>query len=79
MGALETIVLCVLVSLPVVPLVFAAQPDATPPQLQQRADTAEHEIQPLHDLNAAVRRLPLAAATLAAFHPRGEPHVGACL
>jgi uncharacterized membrane protein YhiD involved in acid resistance len=76
-GILEIIVLCVLVSLPAVPLVFAAQPDAIPPQLQQRADTDEHPIHPLHELDDAVRRLPLAAALGAALalrpRRRGTP------
>ena len=71
------IVLCALVSLPAVPLVFAAQPDVTPPQLQQRADTNDHPIHPLHELDDAVRRLPLAAALGAALalrpRRRGTP------
>jgi hypothetical protein len=75
-GILEIIVLCVFVSLPAVPLVFAAQPDATPPQLQGAA-TGEHPIHPLHELNQAVRRLPLAAALGAALalrpRRRGTP------
>jgi uncharacterized membrane protein YhiD involved in acid resistance len=66
-----------LVSLPAIPLVFAAQPDATPPQLQQRADTDDHDIHPLHELDDAVTRLPLAAALGAALalrpRRRGTP------
>jgi hypothetical protein len=74
---LEAIILCVFVSLPAIPLAFATQPDATPPELQQRADTDEHSIHPLHELDDAVRRLPLAAALGAALalrpRRRGTP------
>src|SRR5687767_14716043 len=76
-GALQVIVLFVLVSLPAVPFVLAAQPDATPPELQQRGDTDEHGIHPLHELDDAVTRLPLAAALGAALalrpRRRGTP------
>lgn len=77
LGVIEVIVLCLLVSLPAIPLVFAAQPEAAPPQLQQRADTDDHGIHPLHELDDAVSRLPLAAALGAALalrpRRRGTP------
>jgi Domain of unknown function (DUF4956)/MgtC family len=64
-GVVELIVLIILASLPALPmLLIAAQPDTT---LQQGLDTDDHPIHALHELDDAVRRLPLAAALGAAL------------
>jgi uncharacterized membrane protein YhiD involved in acid resistance len=77
-GALPMFVLVLLASLPAAPLLFAAQPQ--PPetaQLQERGDTDLHPVHPLHELDDAMRRLPLAAALGAALalrpRRRGTP------
>jgi hypothetical protein len=77
-GALPMIVLVLLASLPAAPMLFAAQPP--PPetaQLQERGDTDLHPTHPLHELDDAMRRLPLAAALGAALalrpRRRGTP------
>lgn len=71
-GALQMIALVLLASLPATPLLFAAQPEAPQLQQQQSQDT-----DPLHELDDAVRRLPLAAALGAALalrpRRRGTP------
>jgi hypothetical protein len=76
-GLLNLIVLATFASLPLVPMAFAKQPDAVPPQLSQQSDTDEHGIHPLHEVDDAVRRLPLAAALGAALalrpRRRGTP------
>jgi hypothetical protein len=77
-GALPIIVLVLLASLPAAPLVLAAQaqPSEAGP-LQEGGDTDLHPIHPLHELDDAVRRLPLAAALGAALalrpRRRGTP------
>jgi Domain of unknown function (DUF4956)/MgtC family len=74
LGALQMIVLVLLATLPAAPLLFAAQPESG--QLQP-GDTDDHPIHPLHELDDAVRRLPLAAALGAALalrpRRRGTP------
>jgi hypothetical protein len=69
LGALQMFVLVLLASLPAAPLLFAAQPESA---ALQGADTDDHPIHPLHELDDAVRRLPLAAAlgTALALRPR---------
>jgi hypothetical protein len=77
-GALPIIVLVLLASLPAAPLVLAeqAQPSEAGP-LQEGGDTDLHPIHPLHELDDAMRRLPLAAALGAALalrpRRRGTP------
>lgn len=74
-GVLQIFVLVLLASLPAAPLLFAAQPESA--QLQQRQDTDNHAIHPLHELDDAARRLPMAAALGAALalrpRRRGTP------
>jgi hypothetical protein len=74
LGALQVFVLVLLASLPAAPLLFAAQPESA---TLQQADTDDHPIHPLHELDDAVRRLPLAAALGAALalrpRRRGTP------
>ncbi len=74
-SALQMFVLVLLASLPAAPLLLAAQPDTA--QLQQRPDSDDHPIHPLHEIDDAVRRLPLAAALGAALalrpRRRGTP------
>lgn len=74
-SAMQMFVLVLLASLPAAPLILAAQPDAA--QLPQRPDSDEHPIHPLHEIDDAVRRLPLAAALGAALalrpRRRGTP------
>lgn len=74
-SALQMFALVLLASLPAAPLLLAAQPEAA--ELQQRPDSDDHPIHPLHELDDAVRRLPLAAALGAALalrpRRRGTP------
>jgi hypothetical protein len=71
---MQVIVLVLLASMPAASLLFAAQPETA--QLSG-GDTDNHPIHPLHELDDAVRRLPLAAALGAALalrpRRRGTP------
>jgi Domain of unknown function (DUF4956)/MgtC family len=74
LGAVQAIVLVLLASTPAAPQLLAAQPES---QQLPSGDTDNHQIHPLHELDDAVRRLPLAAALGAALalrpRRRGTP------
>ncbi len=74
LGVVQVTVLVLLASTPAVSLLLAAQPEVQQPP---GGDTDNHAIHPLHELDDAVRRLPLAAALGAALalrpRRRGTP------
>jgi hypothetical protein len=77
-GALPMTVLVLLASLPAAPLLLVAQSQPSEmAAVQEAGDTDLHPIHPLHELDDAMRRLPLAAALGAALalrpRRRGTP------
>jgi hypothetical protein len=74
-GVLPVLLMVVIAVLPMVPSALASQPEAG--QLPPRADSDDHPVHALHELDDALRRLPLAAALGAALalrpRRRGTP------